>query len=194
MWEISIYLFMLPLLCCSKDKNLPTTQTNEKFEQAKQMHEPALEIQDFLCNEEQIAMYKDKASCEEAARSQNKARHEAYLRKEYRLKELEARYKDIFKKTPPMCKKCEECDIVERNSKIEICIYGLMNALAVGIPYPTPPDDIWFLNIYSLDKEGYLTRLKFYGENEYPPNWDKFKKTIDDMVEKMKKKRGGGGK
>jgi len=297
----AIILLMLPLLCCSKDKNLLPKQTNEESEQTKQGLEPTLEAQDFLCNEEQIAMYKDKASCEEAVRGQNKAGHEFYLHNENSLKELEARYKDIFKKTPPMCKECKECSIEERNNKIEICIYGLRYALNAGIPYPTlkeniveneniknafkkrfvmpitnfelsivrvyfanegtdnindilrvnvpnfsvvrtatgayakyyeletelsmlewldfirnlyklgvnkweafyhydpcppsegfscssPPDDKWFLSIYSLDEDGYLNRLESSGINKYPPNWGEFMKVVNDMKAKIRKK------
>jgi hypothetical protein len=288
-------LLMLPLLCCSKDKNQLPKQTNEEAEQTKQGLEPTLESQDFLCNEEQIAMYKDKASCEKAMRDQNKAWHESYLHNENSLKELEARYKDIFKKTPPMCKECKECSIEERNNKIQICIYGLRYALNAGIPYPTieeniieneniktafkkrfgipitdfelsiarvdfeteniwlvhvpsfsvvrtatgayakyyeletelsmlewldfiknlyklgvnkweafyhydpcppsegfscssPPDDKWFLSIYSLDEDGYLNRLESFGINKYPPNWGEFMKVINDMKAKIRKK------
>lgn len=132
MVKILTFLFMLSLLCCNKDKS-------QQIKQAEDISpKPVLEMRDFVCKEEQIAMYKDKASCEKALRDQNKAWHESYLWHENYLKELEAKYEDIFKKPAPKCRKCEECGIRDRVFKIEACTNGLEHVIYASVPHPYP--------------------------------------------------------
>jgi len=53
--------------------------------------------------------------------------------------------------------------------------------------YTSPGDNIWRLEILSSNKDEPDT---FSGKSEYPPNWKKFERVIDDMVEKIKDKAG----